>query len=197
MVRLSFSIPYSFRSLSSSRSVRYYFCRQCKQEVLGKFFYYGQIRDAMMDGTLNQSPSTITCLGCMLTNYLNSEIDHYKREKRDIIRSWLHSPFTGWNHNNLPKALDEFAGLNIEERAEDLDKWRYQEMHPSEEAMKRGVMSVDHEYNEGQVPLTRDELGRLGKKNRSPEVTEKFESTDQWNIIDKSRLWSHGHGIAW
>jgi hypothetical protein len=130
----------------------------------------------------------------MLTFWLNSEVDHYKREKRGIIRNWLHTPFSGWNDNNLPKALEDFSVLDIKSQAEGLDRRRYRDMNPS----RKGVATpVDHEYNEHQVPLTGAELGRIGMKNRSPEVTDKTASTDQWNSIDKSRQWSHGHGTAW
>ena len=154
-----------------------------------------------MDGALHQIPSSMTCLGCLLTNHLNSEPDHYKREKRDIIKDWLYNEPGGWNHDDLAKAIEDFAVLNVEQQARSLDKLRYLEMHPFQKGVmnklrsigirpsQEGYMPVDHEYQEGQVPLTKQELGRLGMKTRSPTVHEK-------HGMDYSRKFSHGHSIA-
>ena len=72
-----------------------------------------------------------------------------------------------------------------------MDQIRYnQMMHP-----KRPEDALDRENDERQMPLLHHEKGRIGMKNRSPTIESKDEMFDEWNAIDRSRTWAHGHGI--
>jgi hypothetical protein len=171
-------------------------CMQCNLSALGIFFHYSSIRDATLDGLTGTQPQ-LKCLGCLLTLALNTERDHYKRFKRNIISKWLRledDPETDepvWNTNNMSLALSDFETRNVVSWARDLDRRRVMAMlHP-----KRPEDALDRENDEVQRPFTRVELGRLGMKNRSPTVQSKDEVIDQWNWVDTSRLWAHGHGV--
>lgn len=93
-----------------------------------------------------------------------------------------------FNTNNLSKALRDFELREIAGRARQMDIRRVNSMLRQDEPL-------DRENDEVQVPLNDFELGRLGMKNRSPTVDTKDPVFDQWNWIDTSRKWAHGHGI--
>jgi hypothetical protein len=118
--------------------------------------------------------------------------DHNKHRKRSIIRDWLSEMDDqgerSWNNNNLSKALNDYKDRRIVRRARKLDALRNREMDMN-------CMALDRENDEVQVPLNDYELARLGMKNRSPTVDSKDPVFDQWNAIDMSRKWAHGHGI--
>lgn len=167
-------------------------CQICGLNPLGIFFPYSQIRYATNMG-LTGNQLTLKCLACHLITVLDSERDHYKLTKRGIIKDWLSTPSdeTGepeWNTNNLSKALSDFHDRRIAYHAYKLDKTRNREMD------MRGPNPLDREHDEVQIPLTRQELTRLGMKNRSPTVDSKDPVFNEWNAIDMSRKWAHGHG---
>ena len=166
-------------------------CMICGLNVLGIFYYYDDIRWAVNQRlTLNQL--SLQCFGCRLTAWLNAEKDHYKRSKRSIMQLWLSGPDDQgervFNTNNLSKALSDFKLREITGRARRMDICRVNTMLRQDEPL-------DRENDEVQVPLNDFELGRLGMKNRSPTVDSKDPIFDQWNWIDTSRKWAHGHGI--
>jgi len=55
-------------------------------------------------GTSDGSEPHISCAGCLLNGVLRKEADHYKQEKRDIMRSWLVGP-DGLNKDDLARHL--------------------------------------------------------------------------------------------
>ena len=133
-------------------------------------------------GVLGTNNQQLMCMGCRLVRHLDNEGDHYKPFKRDIIARWLYDEHGGWNLNNLPKALDDFRENNI----------RNKQMHHPDVSKQ-----LDREHDEQQKPFAHHELGRLGFKNMSPTVSSKDQVIDQWNWIDKTRMWGHGRGIAY
>lgn len=192
-----FQVPYFpiVQMLTTIRKLERHPCYVCGLNPLGIFFYYDDIRSGIMDHQ-NGNSVQMKCLACRLVHWLNNESDHYKRQKRHAIKCWLLEEVdeeTGeetWNDTNMPKALEVFKEKKIWGAGQKLDRQRVERMHDP-------VEPLDREYDEGQKPLTREELGRLGMKNRSPTVDSKDPVFDQWNAWDPSRLFAHGHGSPW
>jgi hypothetical protein len=100
-------------------------------------------------------------------DHLRFETDHYKQEKRRIIRMWLGSP-DGMNRDDLSKALADYRDRNVEHLAQQLANQRLTES-------TTGPDPYDREVEERQKPLTQGELsGRTTTHQRSPEVYEKL-----------------------
>jgi hypothetical protein len=170
-------------------------CYICELNPLGIFFYYKDIKDATDQG-LTGAQVQMMCLACRLVRWLNNEQDHYKRYKRALIRRWLRDEVdqeTGeetWNDTNMPNALEDFGSRNAMRRALHMDNLRYKAMMDKKDPL-------DKEYDERQIPYSKEEKGRLGMKNRSPTADTKDLVEDEWNAIDRSRTYAHGHGSPW
>jgi hypothetical protein len=109
----------------------------------------------------------LSCGGCLLKDHLRKENDHYKQEKRQVMRSWLAGP-DGFNRDDLSKALIDYHNRDILGQATQLAHQRLKDM-----AM--GPDPYDRELNERQVPLTKAELsGRTTMHKRSPQIYEQL-----------------------
>jgi hypothetical protein len=110
-------------------------------------------------------------MGCKLEADLDSETDHFKKEKRHIITKWLREdedeenpPFT-LNTTDLSRALEDFDGKNITHDARQLDRLRRR-------LMRSGPVNErwDREFEERQRPRTRAMMGKHGSKLYAPAV---------------------------
>lgn len=136
---------------------------------MGVFF---DIRLARDNNLTNRVEHPI-CYGCHLTKALREEADHYKAQKRRIVKRWLREeerdPYTDeivatWNTTNLGKAIEDFHLKEIEVMAQCLDDQRASDM-------TRGRDPYDRETQERQRPYTEKETrGRRGFYLRSPDV---------------------------
>jgi hypothetical protein len=170
-------------------------CSGCGLNPLGVFFYYDEIRQAT-NFSQTAAQANLTCMGCRLITWLNKETDHYKLKKRELISYWLREDDNQdgeqvWNDNNMPKALQDFNDRKVLKLAKKLDQRRKFEIMRKD----RPELQLDREHDELQVAFNKAELGRLGMKNVSPTVNSKDPVFNEWNEIDRSRLWAHGHGV--
>jgi hypothetical protein len=65
-------------------------CGSCNEQVLGIFFDGDEYQSRAIFGF-----TFISCLGCKLTQYLDTEEDHHKFVKRHIVFGWLRKIKTG------------------------------------------------------------------------------------------------------
>jgi hypothetical protein len=98
-----------------------YPCEGCNFPRLGIFFDYPEIRPYILAHATRAQPPPVRCLGCKITAYLNSETDHYKIQKRSIVRSWLDNEDHSINENNLPKFVADFVRNDVKGQARTLD----------------------------------------------------------------------------
>jgi hypothetical protein len=130
--------------------------------MMGIFFSYTHIHERETD----LSPH-LSCSGCLLTSHLQRENDHYKPEKRRIMRSWLVGQ-DGLNKDDLTKALVDYHDRDILTKAKRLANQRLTDM-------TMGPDPYDKELNERQIPITKKELnGRTTTHKRSPQVFEEL-----------------------
>lgn len=163
-------------------------CSECNACLLGVFYSYDRIRNYMLDRR-----SLPRCMACVLYGYLNSEYDHYKLEKRTIIKSWCWDHVSGtWNTNDLKKFLHVFAkrtqGKQVRQRA----RWLWKLRESDEE---KGIY---HEIDEVQRVIDSQALGRRGHYGiRAATVQDKeaIESglIDEWGMFREDRI--NGHGM--
>ncbi|ESZ98090.1 hypothetical protein SBOR_1469 [Sclerotinia borealis F-4128] len=171
-------------------------CKDCNVVHFGLYFSYGMIRNFKMD---NQDRPT--CMACKLIEYLDMESDHYKIEKRTIIKHWCwdysltnEDPrvIGDWNTQNLPRFLRAFRrtqGQRVKRLARLLDSIR-----ESEERYRQ----IFHETDEVQRPINHQALGRRGHYGiRAPTVDEKkaIESgrlQREWDYFRTDRINGHG-----
>jgi hypothetical protein len=64
-----------------------YSSHDCQTDVLGIFFGWSEYWNFSVEHTTH-----MTCWGCKLTHVLENEIDHYKSQKREVIRKLLFVP---------------------------------------------------------------------------------------------------------
>lgn len=168
-------------------------CGFCLQKKLGIFYFYDEIRWAELDGRAHSEPASMKCLGCMLVDELDAEADHFKAQKRLILRKWVYDG-VDVNNFNLPKLLEDFDEKHIRFEAEKLNYIRMKT------TQKNGF---DKETEDRQRPLNRRELGRHGIKYISPTYADKihFQKRQnmtpeqlQWASINMGGLYGHGHG---
>lgn len=160
---------------------------------MGVFFPYDPYtmnRNVQVKTTLQE------CLGCKLTYCLRRETDHYKSQKRCIVKQWLREADGTWNTTDLRRAIEAYEYHGVEEMARDLDEERFLDM-------TEGPDPYDRETEERQRDLTHDETkGKRGGFLRSPEVCESkagehYYVTDpnfyyKWYYVDKRRA-TDGH----
>ncbi|KAA8575045.1 hypothetical protein EYC84_004265 [Monilinia fructicola] len=162
-------------------------CMACEVVNLGLYFSYSMIRNYKLN-----DQDRPTCMSCKLFEYLNSESDHYKREKRIIIERWCRYQ-SGWNTNNLRKFLRVFSSRRTQGRlirgtATDLDMIR----------ANHEQQQIFHETDEVQRPINHQALGRRGHYGiRAPTVQEKeaIESGrihSEWDTFRQDRINGHG-----
>jgi hypothetical protein len=164
---------------------------------MGVFFSIPHARPDPVTGRL-QHPE---CYGCLLTFHLRREQDHYKTEKRRLIKEWLieHDEIANtatWNTTDLSKALEDYEFHNIEQMAANLDQQRYMEK-------TYGSDPYDKETQERQKPRTARELNnRRGNPLRSPDVVKSKAEEKAYFANDDSYKWhfefhnkydGHGH----
>ena len=90
--------------LTSYRSTAYQPCCGCKEGVLGIFFDMNELSSVIW------YPGTpVQCLGCKLIAHLDSEPDHKKRQKMDMVKTWLRNRDGTINHDDLDKALNDHS----------------------------------------------------------------------------------------
>lgn len=144
---------------------------------MGVFF---SINNARVDPATGQEKHP-QCYGCLLTYYLRRETDHYKTEKRRIVKQWLREDdgtTVTWNTTDLHKAIEDYELNNIEQMAADLDELRQKEM-------TQGPDAYDKETQERQRPLTeREARGKRGGHLRSPDV-------NSWKSEEYAYLYDH------
>ena len=185
--------------LTKSRKLERHPCHMCGLNPLGIFFYYDEIRQASNLGLIG-AQLQLKCMACRLAEVLNNESDHYKLEKRVIIKEWLRDEYDedAWNDNNMPKALEDFYARDVVEKAKKLDlrRWRKTKLRHKlfrrDPAVHWQYAQWDREFEERQIPLRECEKTRLGWKNRSPTVESKDPVSDEWNNFDDSRVFAHG-----
>ncbi|KAF7863832.1 hypothetical protein EAF04_006797 [Stromatinia cepivora] len=171
-------------------------CPSCEHLLPGIWFSYQMIRNFKLNNQDNP-----TCQACKLFDYLKMEDDHYKKEKRTIIKAWCwdrtltipNSQVIGdWNINNFLKFLRVFKsraqGCDVRELARQLDKRReYDES-----------IQVFHEIDEVQRPINHQALGRRGAYGiRAATVQDKeaYESGrihKEWDCFREDRINAHG-----
>ncbi|PQE21773.1 ribosomal L36 protein [Rutstroemia sp. NJR-2017a WRK4] len=163
-----------------------YTCGDCGARIPGVYFNYAQIRKYQLD-----SVDHPRCMGCILSDYLDIEEDHYKREKRTIIKRWLYHPdmwndgeeeFGMWNQTDLLRAIEDFEKKGVVGAAHKLD-------------LKRLRASIDHETHEVQRPLPVATEGRRGAHGiQAPTTTDKLDqiSHKQWDWFRGDRINAHG-----
>ncbi|KAM3069344.1 hypothetical protein ACMFMG_010847 [Clarireedia jacksonii] len=166
-----------------------YTCGDCETQIPGVYFNYAQIRKYQLDPI-----DRPRCMGCMLSDYLDLEEDHYKRQKRTIIKRWLYhvdewndteEKFGLWNQTDLSKAIGDFEKRGVIGAAHKLDTQRMR-------AMQQGA---DHEYHEIQRPLPVVTEGRRGAHGvQAPTTTDKpLENLyKQWAWFREDRIDAHG-----
>ena len=188
------------QALIEIRKLERHPCHVCGLNALGTFFHYDDIRQAANLGLIG-AQLQLKCMACRLIEVLDNETDHYKREKRAIIKHWLKDDYDdgGWNIMNMPKALTDFTDRNVAVEARKLCRKRWNKVHRRHKLFAQDPILYaqygqwDREYDERQTPYSRDEKGRLGLKNRSPTVHGKDPVYDAWNTWDNSRTFAHGH----
>ena len=175
------------------RMIDIYTCINCNQILPGVYFQYIRLRAFYNDNT---PPS---CLGCDLIDYLDNEVDHFKQEKRALIKSWLFSEVDqSWNTENVLKALSDFEMNEIEAEAEQLDRLRPPFKHKHEGMGKGQRCYIDHEYEEVQNEAPSEWYGRRGEHGwKAPTIGEKDkviggEGDSQWNWFRQDRIHAHG-----
>jgi len=164
------------------RTIKPEVCSSCKQEALGIFYWYDELRlDRIMNTFFRQ------CWGCQLKGVLLLEADHYKYRKRLVMKEWLCED-EEWNENDLPKALEDFITKGIKDGADKIDGQRYYDMF-----VKQGWERYDREFDERQVYF---EGKRLNEHRRSPTVAEKDRHLNKnpWDWHHDGAKWGHGHG---
>ncbi|APA09615.1 hypothetical protein sscle_05g043850 [Sclerotinia sclerotiorum 1980 UF-70] len=171
-------------------------CPSCEQLLPGIWFSYQMIRNFKLNSQDNP-----TCQACKLFDYLKMEDDHYKKEKRTIIKAWCwdrsltvpNSQIIGdWNTNNLLKFLRVFKcerqGSHVRQLARLLDKKRRHDES----------IQIFHETDEVQRPINHQALGRRGAYGiRAATVQDKegYESgriDKEWDCFREDRINAHG-----
>lgn len=168
--------------------VNWHHCVTCKTHLIGMFFSYKDIQDLDLFGASSTHNTGLNCLGCKITDYLRREKDHYKSEKRKIIRRWLYNG-VHWNDNDLDKAILDFNARNIIDKADALDRQRMLDMNHTRPSHCR-----DHEFDERQNPLTFHEMNRKNEiaLRQSPLVSDKDKVLTPWNDQRMDRRRAHG-----
>lgn len=126
-----------------------YPCAGCKEEILGVFFHFPDIkyyRDCKNNGV---GDDPVRCLGCKLASFLEDEPDHFKLAKRTIMKRWLSMDGVGEdaaarNLDNLPLAISDFTSRSIRRLGRILDGKRKKHIQ---------VMGYDKETEEKQIPI--------------------------------------------
>lgn len=166
---------------------------------MGIFFDYGCVhrRDYFGD--------PLHCLGCILTDQLDMEQDHYKGVKNTIITHWLYNKETdengdikGWNRDNIKQAFEDYHIRDIKAEAKELDSTRYTHRTFGANENERyytiaGTDPYDRETEERQRPDAAATLtGKMGNRFRSPFVKEPLpDLTDPFSYIRKNRYMGH------
>lgn len=202
MVRHSFPINTPpilriIRLTPTSRMKQLFKCDHCDAVLLGVYFSYAMIRNFKMS-----DQDTPTCMACKLAVYLSGESDHYKIEKRSIMKKWCwdytiineDTNIQGdWNTAYLKHFIDVYAqrtqGHHVREKARKLDAMR----------LRDEANQIFHETDEVQRPISQQALGRRGHYGiRAPTVNEKM--AIEGNLLDKQ--WDgfrgdrvNGHGV--
>ncbi|CZS95406.1 hypothetical protein WAI453_011355 [Rhynchosporium graminicola] len=150
------------------RYVTYYRCNHCNTHLFGIFFKYGDLYDLQAFNENKTREANLTCLGCKLKFIFFFERDHFKREKRRLMRAWLHSGPVGddqgeWNTADLRKALSDFHTRRIILKADALDQKRLEAMN-----MPNRKLRHDPEYDARQTPIPYQSYGKHGFQKRSP-----------------------------
>jgi hypothetical protein len=128
----------------------------------------------------------VECLGCTLSRDLDEEEDHYKIYKRMLIHRWLKDG-DEWNITDARKAFEDFKLKKIGLKIKKLDRDRINDIN-SDNPQK----GYDREFDERHRAFNRAQKGKI-PTTISPSVYDKDRGSCQWNRIDKSRLYAHGH----
>jgi hypothetical protein len=162
-----------------ARAIKSHKCTYCKEKLMGIFFLYTHIHEKETGLS-----SALPCAGCLLTSTLREEADHYKQEKKQIVRSWLTGP-QGLNKDDLGKALADYHNRQIPLLAKQLGD---QYLADS----TTGPDPYDRELHERQKPLTKAEKsGKMGMHRRSPQIYESGPGTG-YGYIRLERYDGHG-----
>jgi hypothetical protein len=121
----------------------------------------------------------MVCWGCKLTQVLNTERDHYKADKRAVLRQLQSVPAGDYYELNTTdlNAFIENLSLRLstgERMSESLAR--------AIQIKRERVMEKygnDRETEERQVKLKKSELNMYGSVNRTGKVDDKF--LDPWN----------------
>lgn len=174
--------------------LNYYICGNCDAQIPGVYFSYAQIRKCQLDPV--DRPE---CMGCMISDYLDIEEDHYKMHKRSIIKRWLYyaaiwndaeEKHGSWNETDLSKAIKDFNDKGVVEAARKLDEQRKRDMQQRDD-----YDPIDHECHEIQRPLPVETGGRRGVYGiQAPTTTDKAveKSCEQWAWFRADRINAHG-----
>jgi hypothetical protein len=149
-----------------------YPCHACEQKIQGIFFGYAEYRDFSIDQTTH-----MTCWGCKLTHVLDSKTDHYKSQKREVLRKLLFVPDQdGLNTTDLkafisnmetPEAYNgHFLSRNL---ARDIQRKR---------ELVRQKFGNERELQERQRKIKESEKNMYGMVNCTGLVTDKL--SDPW-----------------
>ncbi|TGO88838.1 hypothetical protein BPOR_0139g00120 [Botrytis porri] len=173
-------------------------CCQCEHLLPGVWFSYQMIRQYKIDPV--DQP---ICQACKLSQYLDQESDHYKKEKFSIIKAWCWEPIIPsvpgapnqgeWNTNDIGKFLRIFESApegrwvrrlaHILQIKRELDESRH----------------VFHEIDEVQRPVSKQALGRRGAYGlRAATVQDKLwiesgRKHSEWDSFREDRI--NGHGV--
>lgn len=155
-----------------------WFCAGCRNHQLAMLYSREMIARIHIRNTAQPPP----CLGCKLTEYLNSEIDHYKSSKRIIIRRWLETsnPDAPMNKDDLEKFISDFEARGMAARGAKLDMFRSWDIEGRD-----GYW--DRELDERQNPKTDSHL-RDQTRNSSPKV---WVDVGGWNALHGTRMMGH------
>lgn len=163
-----------------------FYCMDCGYNQLGVFF---STLDQPIRLQNRRRLAIERCYGCRLTYALRREYDHYKDNKRFIIREWLSElkfeednsgpvpkvkKTREWNRNDLRKAVEvDYYMHDIEQLAADLDGLRQRDMTIVSEDNPH---PYDRETKERQRPLHISETrGLTGTGGRAPDVLKEKE----------------------
>ncbi|RDW73151.1 hypothetical protein BP6252_07058 [Coleophoma cylindrospora] len=161
------------------RTTKRYFCSGCRENVLGIFYDYPQVRQA----TACAQFTTILCLGCKLDWHLLSENDHYKHGKRKLVDAWM--------GRGLPVRESLLSDIFSKPFLDNGLHWAGRLDNRRALHLARGV---DKEKRERQRSLAYLRAGKLGRHELiSPTIETKDQDLkdSKWNVWRWERLRAH------
>ena len=152
-----------------------YPCTWCENRLEGVFFAFPDIKYFNVTTNHGKNPangSDLMCLGCRLSKYLDSEKDHFKKDKRLIDELWRFEDFDQfgnevYNTSDINKLVSSAEPLEDSlpfELARNLDKKRL---------TRRNTYGFDGEYEERQYPKSQQVINsKRGDFLQAPQVGE-------------------------